>query len=168
MRQWRPTVVHSRPVLHGDLDAVVTCAALSKVVILEVERGLREPVLVRDIVDRVRDVERVDARGVDVGLQRLGILRRVLDVDEVEGRRRLSGRHPPCGDVDVGDGVVAAVNVGMPFRAGKTQIHWQGGEAERTRYWWYWSSRRYASRTATRQCSGGWSLSQTLAGCSVW
>ena len=60
-------VVGPRAVLDGDRDAVVALAALAEVVVLEVERGLGEAVLVLDVVHRVHDVERVDACGVDVG-----------------------------------------------------------------------------------------------------
>ena len=65
-------VVGARGVLDGDGDAVGALAALAEVVGLEVERGLGEAVLVRDIVDRVDCVEGVHAGGVDVGGRRGG------------------------------------------------------------------------------------------------
>ena len=58
-------------------------------------------------MNRVDDVERVNTGGVDVRLHRVRVHRRVLDIDEVERRGRLRGRHPLR--ADVGDGVVATI-----------------------------------------------------------
>lgn len=85
------TVVQPRRILDRDRDAVVPSAALAKVVVLEVERRLREAVDVRNVVHAVDDVERVRACGVDVDLDPR-VLVRVLHKDEVQAARRLRGR----------------------------------------------------------------------------
>lgn len=59
-------IVGARAILDEDSDAVVADAALAEVVVLEVEGGLGETVLVRDVVDGVDDVERVGTRSVQV------------------------------------------------------------------------------------------------------
>ena len=92
----RLTVVHAGGVLHGDLDAVVPRASPPEVAALEVERGLGEPVQVREVVHSVDDVKRVHACRVDVRLECVRVHAWVLRVDEVEGRGRLRGRELPC------------------------------------------------------------------------
>ena len=75
---------------------VVPRTSPPKVVALEVERGLGEPVQVRDVVHGVDDVERVHARGVDVRLERVRVHTRILRVDEVERGGRLRRRDLLC------------------------------------------------------------------------
>lgn len=90
VRTRRTGVVCAGRVLDGYRDAVVAQATLVKVVILEVERLLREAVSVGDVVDRVHDVERVDTCDVGVlGRRRgLGEVRQIL---EHEAAVRLRG-----------------------------------------------------------------------------
>lgn len=76
-------IVDTGRVLHAHRDPIVAESTLSKVVRLEVERGLGEAVSVRNVVDRVHDEECVRDCRVDVrrGGRSHG---RILGVDEVE------------------------------------------------------------------------------------
>ena len=105
-------VVGAGRVLDGDSDAVIALAALAEVVGLEVERGLGEAVLVRDVVQRVDDVEGVHACRVDVHRRRR-LLARDHRVVEDEARAGLASRRARARLV--GDNVVAlGVGAGVP------------------------------------------------------
>ena len=83
------TVIRTVRVLHRDRHAVIPLAPFVEVVVLEVEPGLREAVQVRDVVDRVDDVERVDTRCVDVcrGRRSGGEVDRVVEDEAGAGLR---------------------------------------------------------------------------------
>ena len=91
------TVIDPSRVLDGDRHAVIPSAALVEVVVLEVEPRLGEAVDVRDVVDRVHNVERVRARGVQVRLHRR---RLVLVLREDELARRGLARHARLGALE--------------------------------------------------------------------
>ena len=98
------SVVAPGGVLDRDQDTVIAAAAFVEVVVLEVERGLGEAVAVQDVVDRVADVERIDASSVHVGSGR-GRRSQAGGVVEDETRAGLRGQRR-CGAL-VGDDVVA-------------------------------------------------------------
>ena len=80
-------VVDARRRLDGDGDTIIAPTTVAEVVVLEVERGLREAVAVVDVVHGVDNVECVRARRVDVRARRGG--RREVDgvvEDEIGAR----------------------------------------------------------------------------------
>lgn len=68
--------------MNRDNDSIVSFSALSKVVGLEVECGLRKSISVSDVVHRVDDIESVNACGVQILGERRG-LKVVVSVVEV-------------------------------------------------------------------------------------
>ena len=80
-------IIDTGRVLDRDGNTVVASSAVAEVVVLEVERRLREAVAVVDVVHRVDNVERVRARRVYVRARRGG--RREVDgvvEDEIGAR----------------------------------------------------------------------------------
>ena len=101
-------VVDTCRVLHAHRDAIVASSTLSKVIRLEIERGLCEAISVRIVVDRVHVVECV--RNCRVGVRHGGRgLGNIIVVDEVKNRRGLGRKSGAFSREDV----VAATVAGM-------------------------------------------------------
>jgi hypothetical protein len=77
--------------LDRDLDAVIARSTLAKVVVLEVECLLGEPIAIVDIVDLVGDEECVDTSGIDVLARGWGYTSIVAIVEDL-ARAALLGR----------------------------------------------------------------------------
>lgn len=140
------TIIKPGGVLHGYGNAVIPCAALAEVVVLEVEGRLGEAVDVRHVVHGVHKVERVRARGIDIHLRGRRLVR-VLREDEVEPGRGLGGRVRLRALER--DNVVAAAPrdqyVGEAERVGGMRTRWRS-----------WSScRRCASHQGRQRGSAG-------------
>lgn len=100
------SVVGSRVVLNGHQHSVASLSSLPKVVVLEVERCLGEPISVRDIVDSVHDKEGVSAGSIDVAAHSRV---QFSIVGEVEDETRAGlGRHAGLGAFECDDVVAAA------------------------------------------------------------